>query len=296
MKREIKIHNNLIMRKLIFIILISFIVHGIAFSQGTNFQYTPQKIYISFALQPAQTTILNRGVYNSSNLKNSPDLTLNGTVEIGFKLLKNLSLSTGIGKRSYSTTLGMAKYNNSYDTIDSENDSFEMRIIGSGILEKQKITYLSVPVKINFQFLFTKKIGAFISSGIMVSIPVSKSYTGSGIFDYNGYYPDYNITLYDLPQYGFPGNVNLNKTDKLDITSYNLSFLASAGLIYWLNPIVGISLGLYYDQSLSSISNYKPENYQLTRQSDQYNTLMSSTSDVWLKAIGTSLAVHFYLK
>jgi hypothetical protein len=284
------------MNKLLIIILIFFVGRSLSWSQGTDFKYIPQKIYVGFTLQPAQTTILNKGVYNSSNLKNSPDITLNGSIEIGFSLSKYFSVITGLGNRNYSTALVMAKYNNSYNSIDSENDTFEMRIVGSGIVEKQKINYLFVPAKINFQYPLTKKIRTFINSGIMISLPISMNYSGSGLFDYNGYYPYYNITLYDLPQYGFPENVNMRKTDKLDITKYNLSFLVSAGLSYRLTSTIGLSFGLYYDQSLSSISNYKPDNFQLTRQSDQYNTLMSSTSDVSLKAFGTSLSVNFYLK
>ena len=284
------------MKTLLIIILLFFAGRSLSWSQGTNFKYIPQKIYVGFTLQPAQTTILNKGVYNSSNLKNSPDITLNGSIEIGFSLSKHFSVITGVGNRNYSTALVMAEYNNSYNSIDSENDTFEMRIVGSGIVENQKINYLFVPAKINFQFPLAKKISTFINSGIMISLPISMNYSGSGIFDYNGYYPYYNITLYDLPQYGFPENVNMRKTDKLDITKYNLSFLVSTGLSYRLTSTIGLSFALYYDQSLSSISNYKPDNFQLTRQSDQYNTLMSSTSNVSLKAFGSSLSVNFYLK
>jgi hypothetical protein len=284
------------MRNLTIVLLILLVDYSLSWSQGTDFQNSQQKTFISIAFQPSQTTILNRGVFNSSNVKNSPEVTLNGSVEIGFNLTNSLSFITGIGNRSYSTTLGMENYNNSYDSVDSEDDAYELRIVGSKIAEKQKITYLSIPVKINFQYPLSKNIYPYINLGILVSVPVSMKYSGSGLFDYNGYYPKYNITLYELPQYGFPGNVNLNKTDKLDITKYSLNFLASAGIMYKLSPGLGVSFGFFYDQSLSSISNYKPNNYHLTRKYDQYNTLMSSTSDVRLKAIGTSLSVIYYLK
>jgi hypothetical protein len=280
----------------IIVFFIFFMCYGISWSQGTDFQYRQRKMYVGFTLLTTQTSISNNGVYNSSNLKQTPGLNINEAVEIGFRLSKYFSLSTGFAYSSYSTSLGMSEYNNSYDSIDSENDNFEMRIVGSGIVEKQKVTYLSLPLKIQFQFLFNKKFGVFLNSGIMVSLPVSKNYSGSGIFDYNGYYPDYNITLYNLPDYGFPENVNLKKKGTLNLTDHNFNFISSAGFTFKVNPLIGLSLGLYYDQSLASISNYTPDNFHLTRKSGDYNSLMSSTSDASLRAIGTALSVYFYLK
>jgi hypothetical protein len=282
------------MKYLVIIMFFFFVGCNLSWSQGTDFQYRQKKIFVGFTLLPAQTTISNKGVYNSSKLRQTPGLNISETVDLGFRLSKNFSLSTGIAYLSYSTDLGMSEYNNSYDSIDSENDAFEMRIVGSGIVEKQKVTYLSIPVKIRYQFMMTKKIGIFLSSGIMVSLPLSKNYSGSGIFDYNGYYPGYNITLYNLPDYGFPENVNLEKTGSLELTNLNFNFISSAGLTFNINDLIGLSFGLYYDQSLSSISDYTPANFHLTRKSGDYNSLMSSTSDARLRAIGTALSVFIH--
>lgn len=284
------------MKHSIIVILILFMGYNLSMAQGTDFQYSMQKMYISFTFLPTQTTILNNGIYNTSNVRNTSGFTINGITELGFNLTKNFSLSTGIGIKSYSTVLDMDNYYNSYDSIDSENDNYEMQVSGSGIVEEQKITYLSVPFKIHYNLHFTRKIGAYINSGIMFSMPLSKNYSGSGYFDYKGYYPDYNITLFNLPEYGFPENVNLNISDKLDIVTINYNFFASIGFSYSLNSFLDLSLGLYYDQSLSSISNYESNTYQLSRTSDEYNSLMGSTSEVKIKAIGSSLAVSFYIK
>ena len=283
------------MKRIIEIVFMIFIGSNLCWSQGTDFQYNSRKIFVSFSLLPAQTSILNKGVYNAAFLKNTPDVKVSGTIEFGYMVSKKLSFCSGIGINSYSTALGMSQYENSYDSIDSENDIFEMQIVGTGIVEKQEVTSLSIPVKIQYQTFFTKKFGLFLNSGIMFDFPIKLKYTASGIFDYNGYYPEYNITLYNLPEYGFPENVSLKKSGPLDLTKFNFNYIASAGVLVKVNSSVHLSFGFYFNHSIGSISNYSPLDFQLTKKSDDFNSIMSSTSDVRLRAMGTNFSVIFNL-
>jgi len=263
-------------------------------SQGDDVSAN-SNMYFNFNLLPAQTKIINNGVYNSPELKQSPGFTFSGSVEIGLNLNKRISIVTGLGLSSYSSKLNMDNYSNKYNSVDSENDNFEMQIAGSGIIEKQKVTCLVLPAKAQYIFFSTKKLALFVNSGIKVSLPMSKKYTGSGIFDYQGYYPAYNITFFNLPAHGFPENVNMENSDVLKVKSFNLNFTASAGFIYMLNKKLSLAISLYYDQSLGSISNYATTDFQLSKQPDDYNSLMSSTSDVKLRAMGSAISLRINL-
>ena len=171
-------------------------------SQGTDISHgTQQGLFVGISLGPSQSQIVNKGTSSVSDILASKKSSMFGFVDIGYFFSDNFGLSSGIGYTTYSTQLTLNTYQNKYNTTDSENDTYEMRISGTGIKEVQKISSLSIPVCINFRLPFNEKIGFFLQAGLNLAIPMSKSYTSSGTFSYAGYYPAYNVVLEDIPAY-----------------------------------------------------------------------------------------------
>lgn len=290
-------YQNLLKYRLILIVLL-FVLLGYSdsYAQGTTLGYGQKKNYLSFTVLPAQTTIFNTGVFNVSEVTSVSGYTLNGIVEFGHYFNEQFSLSTGFGYKSYATELNMNSYYNTYDSIDSENDSYEMQVSATGISETQKIGQLSIPLKVQYKMMLSRKFGAYLNTGIIFSIPIIQKYNASGLFDYEGYYPDYNITLYNLPEYGFPEKVGLDMSNKLDIADITFNVFASIGCTYQLSSSLDIAFGIYFDQSLSNVSNYQQSDFHLSRVADDYSSLMESTSEVKIRALGASLSLFYYLK
>ena len=277
------------------IILISLIFHK-SYSQGTDISLSKTHFYFGINLIPAQSEIVNKDIFNSTNLISEPNKSINASIECGFIFSKIFGIGFGLGYSSYSSKFILNSYENTYNTIDSENDNYEMRINGSNIVENQKISSINVPLLLMFQIPFSDKFGLFINSGVNLSYPIVKDFTYTGTFSYSGYYPQYNVTLYDIPEHGFPSNVRVINNGDLGIKSLNVNLILASGFYFRTSSKTTFSIGCYYDNGISNISDYDNSNFQLTRFSGDYNSLMSSASKVTTHAFGLQVAFKYFVK
>ncbi len=279
----------------LFIVCLLFLFAS-SFAQGTDVRYSNNKLSVGASLMPCITSIHNQDVYNAANTSTSSLFNLNGSVHATYYFAPFVGFSFGFGYSQYSTKLSMPLYFNSYDSVDSENDAFEMRIEGRNISEEQKISFLTFPVQLVFQYYFSRAIGVYARPGFILSYVVLHKYISRGTIDYNAYYPEYNITLYNLPEYGFPGNVDVSNSDDLDLKSFQVNFGLSTGIIFKLNSKTQMSVGGYYSQSLANASKSQDHNYHLSRRMGDYEPLMKSCSNVGMKALGTEISIYYFIR
>jgi hypothetical protein len=278
-------------------ILITCYQHGV-FSQGTNIRSGKQQsLYFGLNLGPSQTLILNEGILEIKDLSYVKKNSFFGTLEVGYSFSKIFGISSGVGFNSFQTQLTLNPYDNSYNTTDSENEAYNRRVSGQDITELQKVAFLNIPVCINLQLPFGDKFGFFLQPGINLSIPVSKKYSSSGTFTFTGFYPAYNVLLQDLPAYSFSTNVKSNSEGDLELKSFTTDLVVSAGFFYFIQQKIQVAIGVSYDKFLSSISNYStPEDFQLSSDVDQINSMMGGSSKVTAQSIGLKIIFRYYLK
>jgi hypothetical protein len=268
------------------------------FSQGTDISSGKQQsLYIGINLGPSRTLILNEGIQKIKDLSYVKKNSFFGSLEVGYFFSKNFGISSGVGFNSFQTQLALNPYENNYNTTDSENEAYNRRVSGQDITELQKVAFLNIPICINLQLPFGYKFGFFLQPGINLSIPVSKKYSSSGTFTFTGYYPAYNVLLQDLPAYSFSTNVKSNSEGDLELKSFTTDLLASAGFFFFLQQKIQVAIGVTYDKSLSSISNYStPENFQLSSDVDEINSMMGGSSKVSAQSMGLKIVFRYYLK
>ena len=128
-------------------------------------------------------------------------------------------------------------------------------------------------------------------------IPVVKTYEGTGTFTYEGYYSEYPILFQDLPEHGFPSNLNTSSSGSLQIKSLNTAFLASGGAYYFLTKTIQLVIGVHFNKSLTNISAYKPDlDFRLTSTANKLNSFMAGSSSAGIQALGWSLGFRYYLR
>lgn len=272
--------------------------HNNIWSQGTDISRGKQQnLFIGVSLGPSQSQIINEGTLSVSKLLSGKMSSFSGSVEAGYFFSNNIGLSSGLGFTSYKTLLTLDAYQNKFTTKDSEVESYERRITGSGIKEEQKVGFLSVPLSINFRYPLNKKIGFSLQSGINLLVPLSKNYNSSGTFTFKGYYSAYNILLEDLPAFGFPSNLRYEADGKLELKPVGFSAIVAAGIDFFIQKKIQLIVAGCYDKSLSDISKYtSPDSFQLSSDKNQINSLMGGSSKATAQSIGLKISFRYYIK
>ena len=253
-------------------------------------------LFIGFGSGPAQSDIINEGTLIVSKPQTFKQNSYVGYIEIGYFFSRGFGLSTGFELNSSGAQLTLGNYQNNYNTTDSENESYERRVTGSDIKEEQKVDFLSVPFIISLRIPFGRKVGFFLQPGVNVAFPLSTSYRSTGTFTYKGYYAADNVLFENLPAFGFPSNISVGSSGKLELTSYGFNAFASAGFDFFILKKIQIVAGAFYIKSLSDISNYSsPDNFNLTTDANQINSLMGG-SRVSARSLGVRLSLRYYLR
>lgn len=253
--------------------------------------------FIGVSGGPAQTDISNYGTSSISEVNMTKKNSFCLSVDAGYFFSKYFGILTGIGLSPYSTKLSLDSYSNSFDTIDSEDESYERRISGENINEVQKIYFLEIPVMLSFQYPFSKAIGFHIQSGINLAIPVGNNYSSSGTYSYSGYYPAYNVLLEDIPYEGFMSNVETDASGELKVKTINPEFVASGGFYFRTEKQFQISVGFFYKKMFSDISDYTPvSSFQLSTQENQYRSFMEGSEKATASSMGIIISLRYYIK
>jgi hypothetical protein len=268
------------------------------FSQGTDLTKLRQKnLFVGICLAPSQTQIINHGTQSVSKLLSGKMNSISGSIELGYLFSSYIGLTSGIGLVSYKTQLTLADYQNEYTTTDSENESYERRVSGTGIKEIQNIKTLSIPVCVILNLPLGEKAGFFLQPGINIAIPLGKSYQSNGTFSYKGYYAIDNVLLENLPDFGFPSGVSSTTEGKLELKSLGFYATGSAGADYFIQDNIQIVVGVQYNKSLSNISQYSsPDKFQLSSDANQMNSLMAGSEKATASSLGFKIALRYYLK
>ncbi|MCD4769888.1 MAG: PorT family protein [Bacteroidales bacterium] len=268
------------------------------FSQGTDISSKENPgLFIGLSLEPSQSHIINNGTQSVSELLSNKQNSFFGSMEIGYFFSRFFGLSSGIGFISYNTELTLDTYQSNFNAVDSENESYERRVSGSEITEVQNVIFFSVPFCINLRLPFNETMGFFLQPAINMTIPLSNNYTSNGTFSYAGYYPAYNVLLEDLPDYGFPSNKISNSEGEIELKPMSFNVIAAAGLYFIIQHKIQIGVGASYNKSLSNISGYSsPDEFQLSSDPDQINSLMGGSSEATTKLMGLKIIFRYYFK
>ena len=252
-------------------------------------------LFVGISVGSLQSQILNTGMLTIDKTVSNKLNGMTGSVEAGYFFSKWFGLSTGIGYTSCKGQLTLASYQNRFNTTDTENETYERQVTGSGITENQNIGMVSIPINLNLRLPLGNKLGFFLQGGLEASIPVQKSYQSSGTFTFKGYYPAYNVLLQNLPAYGFPTNAAIATNGSLKINSLCLEATATAGFDLFIAEKVQLLVAATYLQSLSSISAYtQPEKFQLSSDINQINSLMGGSSQATIQSVGLKLSLRYY--
>lgn len=206
---------------------------------------------------------------------------------------KNWGLGAGLGLQSFESKATL-NYQTSKSSVDADGESFEFRTQYTDWQEKQSILLLDVPISFIYQKQMNEKLKFQFSIGPKVSFAVQSNYkTEGGTIETTGYYPQYNVVLYGMPQHNFTTLTSFPKND----ISLNpvVSAYSNLGGLYKLSNRLDLYAGVYFDYGLSNMIDAQDK--LLYQEDGVYNGVFSSdlTNKVKQIAFGFKIGINFRL-
>jgi hypothetical protein len=175
----------------------------------------------------------------------TPLYGFSAAVQGGYYLTDNIGLKSGLEYIKYASKFNLTgNFKSNTLTSDINGASFN-KMVDASYDSTVTISYLTLPLLINYTSGKPGKIGFYGETGINISIPFSSDYSISGNYKTSGYYPSNpaSIDTLDLPELGFYNRENISETGKADIKGLVLSIYGSAGVNLPLGYFSFINIG-----------------------------------------------------
>jgi hypothetical protein len=240
---------------------------------NSSISYTSKAIYLN--VTPSSTAIVNSDIFSDNNWNVNTGFGVNFEVGYLTKFNKLIGIGFGAGYSSYSTELKSNPLNYDVPDTDEDGDNYSKEITTTEITEKTKISYFDIPIFLELSNTNIDKIGFYGRIGVKVSFPMSKTFTSSGLANYEGYYPQYYVTLYDIEELGFTQSEIYQDTE-MSLEPVIISAVISAGITFPISSYFIIKLGGNANFGLMEILSQKAGDYDKTMYDGNYNKLLKN--------------------
>jgi hypothetical protein len=247
-------------------------------------------IYLGFTEGYDVTRIFNSTVYSSDIWSNTMVNTFNSTVDLTFMFTNGFGLGLGYSKYEYGTLFTIQDYNETSEAIvtDIDGDKYNPVFQNLNLKENNTIMCYEIPfliktragkgiVKFNFNF------------GAVYTMVKESYYTLDGSSTIAGYYPQYYVTLRNIPEYGFGDfKYSPNVVTKMTLTDQLISAHASLGLSFSIGRSFLLKVGGRINYGLTDIGFGK-----IRHSNDFNNTLAAPISSTTLQSAGVEIGLSY---
>jgi len=254
------------------------------------------------------------GAYSSMGYKLTDGQNLGhagGEVSVRYAYFFTPEWGLGIGA-DFSTYGSRGKLNTTLQwdgQSDSEGENYNHRAVTHDWQENQRTYMLSIPLTVQYQHRFNDKVGIFTALGGFVGLPLISNYRlVSGSVEHRGYYPQWNLELFDLDNHDFYteqiGDAFTKEQHPLSLKQIAAGVKLDLGVIVPLSKQLDLFAGVYGSVVCNDIQSEQHElGWQQTAFTDyrqhafmpEYQGLVNSTSTHAVRpwAAGIKIGVHF---
>lgn len=140
-----------------------------------------------------------------------------------------ISLEAGVGVSGIKMTASHIPYVLTENTTDIDGESYEATYSYDARTERLSMTYLNVPIRVCFGQPVSKRLSVYTKVGVTPSVRVGSTFKGTGTYSLEGYYPQWDVTLQDIDELGFGGDIDCYDGVEPDLY----------GFVVWGNVAVG---------------------------------------------------------
>ena len=206
-------------------------------------------------------------------------------------------ISAGINYRLYTSEYKL-NLTDTVFTTDADNDNVYRYEKLSNWTEKQKAGFIGIPILIKGKYAVTPAIDIFASTGLCFSFSVNSEYKSSAEYTASGYYPLYNVTLFDIDidgsPYFYPTNKKISDNNSLKLKG-DVVIPVSAGISYRLDRMVSLTAGLNEFLGIKNISGYSDEQVPVVNDNRKFSSVIQKEDKVKTRAFAIELGVSLNL-
>lgn len=165
---------------------------------------------------------------------------LGGALKAGYiySLTNHIEIGTGVEFSQYKQEVSL---NNSSETltnyeVDPSSSAFVYNVTTSNYNEKQTLHAIQIPLFLQYKTNINKGIDFNFRAGAKYFLPVNyKIKATANYVNGTAYYPDVNLNIDDLPEYGFGGHSNYSasgeyQTKGIVMSMFELGFTFDMGV------------------------------------------------------------------
>ncbi len=239
---------------------------------------------------PAFTRIYSRDIFNDEIWDAWGEFRYRAGLKLLYRTGQHLGFFTGVGVSSYSSVYEIREYDNEdlEKTVKTDIDGDHyLEFIRASVTETNTLTCLDIPLGIRYS-TSGNKIRLVLQAGFELSFLLSSRFSATGFSDHRGYYPDYHVVLYELPDYGFTAEP-VDKNDKWELNPVNLSLSVSAGAEIPLGKHFSLTVAPFATTGLSDLG------YELSRYRDDYISISGNPGKLSTRSAGVLLELFLKL-
>jgi hypothetical protein len=246
---------------------------------------------ISIYFNPLYTQIYNKDIFSDDNWQAEGQVGYNGGIGFTYYLHKYIGVFGGLSLTNYKTNLRLENFSiqtNTLQLIDKDNDVY-YRYIQADVEEQNSLTYLDAALGVNLnKYLGETRFGIYLSTGCQFSYLFMSKYKITGSSTHTGYYPEYHVVLYNLPDYDFTSE-DLDAEDDWELNSMNISAYLSFGLLAKLHRLVYLNAGPYIIYGINDLK------YDVAKHRDDYISTVGIPGRTNTQAVGLNISIIFTL-
>ncbi|HEY1202015.1 MAG TPA: OmpA family protein [Niastella sp.] len=184
-------------------------------------------------------------------------------VQYIFPLSAHFGLLAGIGCGYYNTkaTLHDGATYSSWQ-VDNTGSAFQYNINTTGYSETQRFLAAAIPVMLHYHTIGNNT-QWYLNAGTKFILPFhAKIKTTAQQLNLSGYYPDFNVEVFNVPQHGFAAISNWQSSRNIELKP-TATLSGSTGISFKMGERMRLYTGVYIDLGLTDM-----------KKADSYNSLI----------------------
>ena len=238
-----------------------------------------------------------------NNLIDNSIWTQNNSLSNQFRLLfetpmshtGNFSFGFGLGITNYKLSAHFSYFNETVNSqIDKDNNNYNAICSYTNVKENVSLLYFDIPIVLTYGQPKNSKISCYGKIGLTPSFALSNGFQGDGTYNISGYYPDWSVTLHNIPELNFNSNAACYDNANYTLNTFVLWGNISAGVYIPLSKESGkflLKIGVKCDYSLTPLSKQLDESFVkgATYKIEQSNILSGSGNRIFSPGVEFSI-------
>ena len=223
-----------------------FVITGISDQRGHHNYLANRRLrglHLGVSGEMAGSMMLSQDIANNSHWQQTPHREVSFGASFTWFFNRSVGLTVGANMVRYSAILSLDSFSGQSDIeiIDKDDDIYNPVFEISELSEFNTLEYIEIPFMLNLR-TGRASTGIYLDAGVVYSMSQKAGFQVEGVVNRKGYYQEYDITLEDVPEYGFV-EVALDESGTWEASPNNLSAIARLGLSIPLARTVYLKIG-----------------------------------------------------